>query len=74
MEFAMILETVLTVSHRNASVECGFSIIKNLWNVNMSQASIMAQCLVKGHTVAALSLNILCAGNKLVVQRGFFKK
>ena len=70
----MILETVLTVSHRNGSVECVFSIIKNLWNVNKSQASIMAQCLVKGHTVAALSLNILYVGNKLVLQRGFFKK
>ena len=43
----MILKTILTLSHGNASVEHGFSINKNLVDVNLSQKSIIALCLVR---------------------------
>ena len=49
----MILKTILTLSHGNTSVERGFSINKNLVDVNMSQESIIAQHLVKDHMVAS---------------------
>ena len=48
----MILKTILTLSHGNASVERGFSINKNLVDVNMSQESIIAQRMVKDHMIA----------------------
>ena len=41
-ELSMILKTILTLCHGNASVECGFSINKNLEDVNMNQESIIA--------------------------------
>ena len=46
-ELSMILKTILTLSHGNASVEHGFSINKNLVDVNLSQKSIIALCLVR---------------------------
>ena len=46
-ELSMILKTILTLSHGNASVEHGFNINKNLVDVNLSQKSIIAQCLVR---------------------------
>ena len=48
----MILKTILTLSHGNTSVERGFSINKNLVDVNTSQESIIAQHLVKDHMIA----------------------
>ena len=48
----MILKTILTLSHGNASVELGFSINKDLVDFNMSQESIIAQLLVKDHIIA----------------------
>ena len=47
----MILKTILTLSLGNASVERGFSINKNLVDVNMSQQSIIVQRLVKDHMI-----------------------
>ena len=46
-ELSMILKTILTLSHGNALVEHGFNINKNLVDVNLSQKSIIAQCLVR---------------------------
>ena len=40
-ELSMILKTILTLSHGNASVELGFSINKDLVDFNMSQESII---------------------------------
>lgn len=51
-ELSMILKAILTLSHRKASVECGFSINKNLVDINMSQESIIAKRLVKDHMTA----------------------
>ena len=51
-ELSMILKTILTLSHGNASVELGFSINKDLVDFNMSQESIIAQLLVKDHIIA----------------------
>ena len=51
-ELSMILKTILALSHGNATVKHGFSINKNMANVNISQESIVAQCLVKDHIIA----------------------
>ena len=51
-ELSMILKAILTLSHRKASVECGFSINKNLVDINMSQESIITKRLVKDHMIA----------------------
>ena len=51
-ELSIILKTILALSHGNASVERGFSVNKNMANVNISQESSVAQCLVKDHVIA----------------------
>ena len=51
-ELSMILKTILTLRQGNASFERGFSIYKNLVDLNMSQESIIAQRLFKDHMIA----------------------
>ena len=60
----MILKTILTLSLGNASVERGFNINKTMLDINMSQESIIAQCLVKDHMIA----DNLDNGNELFLQ------
>ena len=46
------MKMILCLNHRQATVEQGFLVNKNLLQVNMIEASIVAQCMIYGHMIS----------------------
>ena len=51
-KLSLVVALVLTLSHGQASVECGFSQNKNLIQVNMSPDTIISERIIKNHMPA----------------------